>query len=781
MPSITESVREYLSSIIGPAKQKENRPLGQIIAPVYKDIPSYAKGEKFITEGMRGWAYTAISAICDDVSSNPFVVYSRKGQDWRAIEEHPLLDLLNNPNKFQSREEYLWLTTAYLLATGEAMWILDKPKNPTEMVLFNPSKATVEFNEQEMVSGYTLSLSNGKQQKVPAENVVFLKLPSFKTPFRGTGVMEYVAASIDIDNFVQEYVRVFFFNDATPRGTLQTELEITEEIGKRILRQFTARHQGVKNAHKLAILEKGLKFATIDRSMQEMQLGDLEIRIRDRILSAFRVPKSVIGIIDEVNRANAEASDRNFSKRAVLPRLRFIQAQINQRMVPKFGDARNLWFEFENPVMEDELTKAQVRQINIFSKVRTANEYREEDGLEPLEEAPAENVPADESGKMLRKTLQKRLNKAINRQKVLTSSEKKVEKLEQAIYSKSKEVAENMKKAGRTKMNTGPFSENEIQDWHGKKVDNSDRIENDFAERVWLNQKRQLKDILSQLTGKRRKKTALTIEFDEEEEADILTAISVPYIERSMLAQAALTAALLNIDNTFDTQDNRAKAFMRKWSGKLGESNSQATKDAIARILRDWGADESATIPQLRKTLTEYFDDRTKGETIARTETSRAAGFATETVYKDAGAIGKKWSAALDERTCEYCSQLDGKIVEIGENFIDSGGSFVGRDGGVMQADYGPVPAEPSHPNCRCDIIPVFDFDKMPNDFSFKKFQSELVLLDGKKKELEKKAQELAEKELAHQRKVEAEIAALEELKQNNEPEAEKPASQEAE
>lgn len=762
--SLMKKGRSFFSGLGVEEKAKES--LGVLQSPVFRQIPPEMRASQFLVEGMKGWAYAAISAIADDVSANPCVLYKRQGPNWVAIDNHQVLDLINKPNPYQTKEEFFWLTIAYLLTIGEAMWILDNALNPKEMVIFNPSKTLLNFDQQEMIKSYTLTLTDGKTQEVPAENVIFFKLPSFQTPFRGTGVLEHITQAVDIDNFVQDYVRIFFYNSALPNGVLQTEQELTEDIAKRMLKQFENRHKGLKNSHKLAVLEKGLKFTSIDKSFSDMQMGEMETRIRDRILSAFRVPKSILGIIDEVNRANAEASDRNFSKRAVMPKLRFLESQINQYLIPKFGDSRNLWFEFESPVMEDELTQAQVRQINILSGVRTANEYRQEDGLAPLTNDVQDNPPA--TAEEMKQFLRVSKSNEINRKKHLTSKQRELVSLDEAVYKEARKIVEsNIVKAKvvkEVKVNKGPFMADEVETYHAKKVENNDKIEKQFTERVLIYQKRQKRDILSQLSGKRRKKASLTIEFNEEKEAEILAALSVPYYERSLLAQAALTAALLNIDNSLDTQDNRVKNFMKKWSGKLGDSNSQTTQDFITKTLREWGANEDATIADLKKTFTDYFDDKSKAEMIARSETARASGFATETVYKDAGVVAKKWAAAIDERVCEFCSELDGQIVGLGDNFVDSGDKLVGRDGGVLRAEYGPIPAEPSHPGCRCDILPVFEYDKSAT-FSFKQLQKKMIELDNEKRNLEIDKAVLQKDKEEHEKEVEEDLKQLGKLK----------------
>ena len=81
-----------------------------------------------------------------------------------------------------------------------------------------------------------------------------------------------------------------------------------------------------------------------------------------------------------------------------------------------------------------------------------------------------------------------------------------------------------------------------------------------------------------------------------------------------------------------------------------------------------------------------------KAERIARTEVTRAHGYAAEEAMKQSGVVGyKRWLTAMP---CEICAPYEGVEVPLGGSFAgDSRGDFV---------EYPPL-----HPNCRCVIIEV--------------------------------------------------------------------------
>ena len=129
---------------------------------------------------------------------------------------------------------------------------------------------------------------------------------------------------------------------------------------------------------------------------------------------------------------------------------------------------------------------------------------------------------------------------------------------------------------------------------------------------------------------------------------------------------------------------------------------------------------------------------------IARTELSNATGFAQQEVYKETGAIGKKWLTATDERVCPSCDSMNdkygnGMTVSITENFFNKGDTL--PDGTLN--DWEAVDTPPLHPSCRCDIIPVYAESKSNKVELRERFEA----LRLEKEEREKKEKLISQKE----------------------------------
>ena len=125
----------------------------------------------------------------------------------------------------------------------------------------------------------------------------------------GFGVVQGIAQWIDADNYQTEFNRRFFLNGAKVGGYLESDTARSPEMLEYMKKSFEALFKGVDNAYRIAALPKGTTFKEGTTSQKEMDFVEGKKDSRDSILAGFRVPRTVLGITDDVNRANAEATN----------------------------------------------------------------------------------------------------------------------------------------------------------------------------------------------------------------------------------------------------------------------------------------------------------------------------------------------------------------------------------------------------------------------------------------------------------------------------------------
>src|SRR5258708_1486223 len=110
-------------------------------------------------------------------------------------------------------------------------------------------------------------------------------------------------------------------------------------------------HQGIGAAHKVAMLENGAKWIPNQMSVRDMDFANLRHLARDVVREAFRAPKVMLGVSDDVNRANAQTGQEVFAAWGTVPRLDRKKDVLNNRLLPMFGSTgTGVEFDYVNPV-----------------------------------------------------------------------------------------------------------------------------------------------------------------------------------------------------------------------------------------------------------------------------------------------------------------------------------------------------------------------------------------------------------------------------------------------
>jgi HK97 family phage portal protein len=225
-------------------------------------------------------------------------LYQVNGDDHDEQDEHPLLDLLDNPNPQMTGIELKYTIIAHLELTGNCYAYLDGVRDentpPRAIYLLNPGRMRVKLDKSTFpytISHYEYTF-DGKVYRFDPFQILHLKYPDPGDPFVGIGVPQTIPTWIDADNYAMEYNRKFFINGANIGMYIQTETNVEGQID-RIKQGFKDAYTGVESAHKVPVLPKGAKLEHTGVTHRDMDFAKLTETTRDRILAGFRVSKTI--------------------------------------------------------------------------------------------------------------------------------------------------------------------------------------------------------------------------------------------------------------------------------------------------------------------------------------------------------------------------------------------------------------------------------------------------------------------------------------------------------
>ncbi len=334
-----------------------------------------------------GWLHAVVFRIALGCSEVEWTLFDVSNQDKpKQIYKHPLLTLLKQVNPFQTSNEFIALDTIYNELIGESFWALNFNAlgEPSEIILPYPHKmSVVPAASFPFVKGYVYGTD---KDAIPFDvnEIIHFKYPNPLNQYRGLAPARAIGINLDAEQNADKWVNQFFYNSARPDGVIQFDYNLSDEQFDKLKKQWQEKYKGVSKAHQVALLEGGGKYIQIQNSIKDMDFPNLKQKNRDVILGVFGMPQSVMGISENVNKANAEAGDYTFARWIVKPRLDWKKAKIQEQLIPKFRHSENLVIGFKEVVPETTEQKISAAESGMRAGYLTINEARKTQGLDSI-------------------------------------------------------------------------------------------------------------------------------------------------------------------------------------------------------------------------------------------------------------------------------------------------------------------------------------------------------------------------------------------------------------
>jgi len=634
---------------VGLKAATENKPVFSTNGRLSVGQRSYTKRDYYY-----GIIYSCIDAIANSVASNGFGLY-KKGKDQSENTNHPVIQLLRNPNKFQTTMDILYLISSHIDTAGRAFLYpvktLAKGKY-SELYVLDPAAMSIVQGDGELIKGYVYRNPKGVQVPFDVDEIVPIFRPNPYNQLDGVSTIEMARRAIEADINAQDFNKEFFANGASPSGALKTENALSETQFQRLKEQFKDEYTGKGNAHKTLILENGLNYQQMQLNQKDMDFVNQRNMTRDEILSIFKVPKTIVAITDDVNRANAETSDFVFMARVVKPRINLIFEKLNAFLLPLFSDTQLFELVPDEcvPTNKEADLNYDKAAVNVWE---TVNEVRQRQGLEPIDGGDELNPPqASPFGLGFNNGHSKTHKKML-----ITKSAKD----RRYLLAKKRLLAK-----GRIDL------QNAIKQQIAILV--KDIGKKDLARlRV-----KGVEDNLQDIMGNTEKWQTLT--------GEIILDKNTNAFKQSV----ALVAEYYDLIEEFDLEKSGALAILKDRAKASALSVRETLLQKARAIIEDKIAGGETTLREIRDAVADGIDGvgLASAERIARTEMAFAYNEGAVADMEASGFVKQvKW--ILGDDACDLCQHLS----------EDNNGIFT----------LGEEPEIPVHPNCECDLVPYWD------------------------------------------------------------------------
>lgn len=270
------------------------------------------------------------------------------------LTSHPFLDFMEQPNPlYEMTSSAIWrLHEIYLLLVGEGFFLIERNEYGRPVELWNVPPHWVKMTPYIGNPTYQILSPGGLSLTVPVDDMFVMKQLNPIDPFtRGLGIAESIADEVEIDEYAAKFQKRFFYNDATPPVVFEMP-DATREQRDEFLAAWNKRHKGVDNSHRAAALSGNVAVHELNSaSGRSLDFVESRIAIRDAVLEHFGVPREIMGITENSNRATADSAQYIYAKNVLTPKIRQREEAINKQLLPLFGD--NLVWRFDAVIPYD--------------------------------------------------------------------------------------------------------------------------------------------------------------------------------------------------------------------------------------------------------------------------------------------------------------------------------------------------------------------------------------------------------------------------------------------
>lgn len=271
--------------------------------------------------------YACVRILAEAVASLPLHVYEYQDDGGKKlVHDHPLYYLLHDePNLEMTSFVFRETLMSHLLIWGNAyaQIIRDGAGRVLGLYPLLPDKMEVQRDDKGNIY-YVYSRNSDENPtfkeygniKLKAEDVLHIPGLGFDGLI-GYSPIAMAKNAVGMTLACEEYGASFFANGANPGGVLEHPGVLKDP--SKVRESWNSVYRGVSNAHKIAVLEEGMKYQQIGIPPEEAQFLETRKFQINEIARLYRIPPHMVGDLDKSSFSNIEQQSLEFVKYTLDP------------------------------------------------------------------------------------------------------------------------------------------------------------------------------------------------------------------------------------------------------------------------------------------------------------------------------------------------------------------------------------------------------------------------------------------------------------------------------
>ena len=273
--------------------------------------------------------YSGCRIYAQDVGTMPLPVFRRVGEKTVQDRTHPAHAVLNkagNPEMTAAGVRGTLQGHAALRGNAFAEIEWDQAMRIRALWPLRPDRMRLSRNGKDVeVDGapagqlvYRYTLPSGQERAFAPTNIFHLRGFSWDGLW-GWSIVRQAREGIAVALAAQEYLGRFYANDGRPGLILQHPGPLGDVAREHLKDDWGESHVGLSNAHRVAVLEEGMKIADVPMTFDDAQFLEQRKFEITEIARWFRLPPHLLADLDRSTNNNIEHQGLEYVKFSIRP------------------------------------------------------------------------------------------------------------------------------------------------------------------------------------------------------------------------------------------------------------------------------------------------------------------------------------------------------------------------------------------------------------------------------------------------------------------------------
>lgn len=240
-----------------------------------------------------------VNVLSGDIATLPFLTYRYVKDGREPAKDHYLWNLLlQEANPELTAFRFKQIMQAWLCLWGNAFAEIEISGRGQVVALWpwRPDRVTVwREGGQFGPLMYTYKTKGNKSFTVPHDRMLHLRGMG-TDGVMGLSPIEVHRQTVGISMAIQEHTGRFYANGARPLGVIEHPNKMSPKALESLKQSWATSHEGLSNAHRVAILEEGVKYTEVGMKMVDAQYIETAGLNEKDIARIYNVPQHRLGI-----------------------------------------------------------------------------------------------------------------------------------------------------------------------------------------------------------------------------------------------------------------------------------------------------------------------------------------------------------------------------------------------------------------------------------------------------------------------------------------------------